>query len=123
MMTVIMVLIVVIAAIIMSKKERKPTSKESEVDGMYSTIYTPDEIFKAIGAEVKEKSENEDHTFSNYVIAYQGGYFTFTLSKNSRWMDIAYLGFERCKYEYLNKVLMVVNNLNYQFYYLLNLQQ
>ena len=114
-MTVIMVLIVVIAAIIMSKKERKPTSKESEVNGMYSTIHTPDEIFKAIGAEVKEKSENEDHTFSNYVIAYQGGYFTFTLSKGSRWMDIAYLGFERCKYEYLNKVLMVVNNLNYQF--------
>ena len=30
-------------------------------------------------------------------------------------MDIAFLGFERCKYEYLNKVLMVVNNLNYQF--------
>ena len=81
MMTVIMVLIVVIAAIIMSKKERKPTSKESEVNGMYSTIHTPDEIFKAIGAEVKEKSENEDHTFSNYVIAYQGGYYFYIIER------------------------------------------
>ena len=115
MMTIIMVLIVVIAAIIMSKKERKPTVKESEVDGMYSTIHTPDEIFKALGAEVKEKYEKDDHTLSNYIIGYQGGNFIFTFTENSRWLDIEYLAFERCKSEYLNTILMEVNHLNCHF--------
>ena len=57
MITIIMVLIVVIAAIIMIKKERKPSEKESEVDAMYSIMHTPDEIFKALGAEIKKKDE------------------------------------------------------------------
>lgn len=113
----IMVLIIIVLVVYILTKEAnlyfKRYIKACETGCPPEKIPMPEEIFKAIGAEVKEKSENEDHTFSNYVIAYQGGYFTFTLSKNSRWMDIAYLGFERCKYEYLNKVLMVVNNLNY----------
>lgn len=115
----IMVLIIIVLVVYILTKEvnlyLKRYIKACETGCPPEKIPMPEEIFKAIGAEVKEKSENEDHTFSNYVIAYQGGYFTFTLSKDSRWMDIAYLGFERCKYEYLNKVLMVVNNLNYQF--------
>ena len=115
----IMALIIIVLVVYILTKEAnlyfKRYIKACETGYPPEKIPMPEEIFKAIGAEIKEKSENEDHTFSNYVIAYQGGYFTFTLSKNSRWMDIAYLGFERCKYEYLNKVLMVVNNLNYQF--------
>ena len=47
---------------------------------MYSTnkVHTPDEIFEAIGAEIKGKNDNKDYTVSDYLIAYQGGYFSFT---------------------------------------------
>lgn len=93
----------------------KSYSKGCGVDYSTDKIHTPEEIFKIIGAEVKEKDENQDHTSSNYVIAYQGGYFTFTFKKNSMWVDIAYLAFERCKYEYINKIMLEVNSLNYNY--------
>ena len=91
--------------------------RKERVDAIYSTykVHTPDEIFEAIGAEIKEKSENKDYTVSNYLIAYQGGYFSFTFTEDSRWVDISYQAFERCKYEYVNKILMEVNSLNYNF--------
>ena len=91
--------------------------RKERVDALYSTnkVHTPDEIFEAIGAEIKEKSENKDYTVSNYLSAYQGGYFSFTFTEDSRWVDISYQAFERCKYEYVNKILMEVNSLNYNF--------
>ena len=91
--------------------------RKERVDAIYSTnkVHTPDGIFEAIGAEIKEKSENKDYTASNYLIAYQGGYFCFTFTEDSKWVDITYQAFERCKYEYVNKILMEVNSLNYRF--------
>ena len=91
--------------------------RKERVDAIYSTnrVHTPDGIFEAIGAEIKEKSENKDYTASNYLIAYQGGYFCFTFPEDSKWVDITYQAFERCKYEYVNKILMEVNSLNYRF--------
>ena len=91
--------------------------RKERVDAIYSTnkVHTPDGIFEAIGAEIKEKSENKDYTASNYLIAFQGGYFSFTFTEDSRWVDITYQAFERCKYEYVNKILMEVNSLNYNF--------
>ena len=89
--------------------------RKERIDAIYSTnkIHTPDEIFGAIGAEIKEKKENKDYTVSDYLIAYQGGYFSFTFTEDSRWVDITYQAFERCKYEYVNKIMLEVNSLNY----------
>ena len=91
--------------------------RKERVEAIYSTnkVHTPDEIFGAIGAEIKEKSENKDYTVSDYLIAYQGGYFSFTFTEDSRWVDITYQAFERCKYEYVNKIMLEVNSLNYKF--------
>ena len=89
--------------------------RKDRVDAIYSTnkTHTPEEIFEAIGAEIKEKGENKDASSTNYLIAYQGGYFTFTFTEGFRWADITYFAFESCKYEYVNKILMEVNSLNY----------
>ena len=43
------------------------TEEDLDIDKIVD--YVNKAVIKAIGAEVKEKSENEDHTFSNYVIA------------------------------------------------------
>lgn len=90
--------------------------RKERVDAIYSTnkVHTPDEIFRAIGAEIKEKSENKDYTVSDYLIAYQGGYFSFTFTEDSRWVDIIYQSFERCRYEYVNKIMLEVNSINYR---------
>ena len=92
--------------------------RKERIDAMYLTnkVHTPDEIFEAIGAEVKEKLENKDYTQSNYMIAYQGGYFGFTFTEDSRWVDITFHAFESLKYEYFNKIMMEVNSLNYKCY-------
>lgn len=89
--------------------------RKERIEAIYSTnkVHTPDEIFGAIGAEIKGKNDNKDYTVSDYLIAYQGGYFSFTFTEDSRWVDITYQAFERCKYEYVNKIMMEVNSLNY----------
>lgn len=91
--------------------------RKERIDAMYLTnkVHTPDEIFEAIGAEVKEKLENKDYTQSNYMIAYQGGYFGFIFTEDSRWVDITFHAFECIKYEYFNKIMMEVNSLNYKY--------
>ena len=89
--------------------------RKDRIDAIYSTnkVHTPNEIFKAIGAEIIEKTENKKYTSTNYLIAYQGGYFSFTFTDDTKWVDITYQAFEKSRYEYLNKILMEVNSLNY----------
>ena len=67
--------------------------RKERIDAMYLTnkVHTPDEIFEAIGAEVKEKLENKDYTQSNYMIAYQGGYFGFIFTEDSRWVTLLFM--------------------------------
>jgi len=91
--------------------------RKERVDAIYSTnkVHTPEEIFRAIGAEIKKKSENKDYTVSDYLIAYQGGYFCFTFTEDSKWVDITYQAFEQCKYEYINKIMLEVNSINYKY--------
>lgn len=88
--------------------------RKERIDAIYSAnkIHSPEEIFEAIGAEIKEKKENEDYTLSSYLIAYQGGYFYFAFTENFRAVDICYDAFDKCEFEHLNKALIVANGIN-----------
>lgn len=90
--------------------------RKERVDAIYSTnkVHTPDEIFEALGVEINEKTENEDYTVVNYWISYQGGRFGFTFTENSRWVDITYHAFQKCRYEYINKIMLEVNSFNFK---------
>ena len=90
--------------------------RKERIDVMYSTnkVHTPDEIFEAIGAKVKSKIKDEKSAYTNYMVAYQGGRFIFTFTEDSRWIDIVHFSFEKCKYEYINKLTLEINSLNSQ---------
>ena len=89
--------------------------RKERIDALYSTnkVHTPDKIFEALGVEVKDKKENENSTKAYYWVAFQGGHFCFTFTKDSKWVDIHFYNFYDCKYEHINKALMVANSINY----------
>ncbi|MBQ8866567.1 MAG: hypothetical protein IJ013_02435 [Bacteroidaceae bacterium] len=89
--------------------------RKERVDALYSTnkVHTPEKIFEALNVEVKEKTENEDNTKAYYWVAYQGGHFCFTFMEDSRWVDIHFANFYDCKYEHINKALMIANSINF----------
>lgn len=89
--------------------------RKERVDALYSTnkVHTPEKIFEALNVEVKNKEESEDNTRTYYWVAYQGGHFCFTFTEDSRWVDIHFGNFCDCKYEHINKALMIANSINY----------
>lgn len=73
--------------------------------------HVPGDLFNLLGVEIVEKRENGD-----YVVAYQGGYFLFSFVQDSEWVDIHFLNFDSCKYEYLHQAQMIVNNVNLRYW-------
>lgn len=117
-MEVILVLIVVAAGVFIygkhvgfdyfnNKREKEDSGKRCDMD----PHHTPQEVFETLGVEIVEKTEDGD-----YIIAYQGGYFLFSFVKDSEWVDIYYLNFDSCKYEYLHQAQMIVNDVNLKFW-------
>lgn len=105
---IMMIICVVIGATYRSLTKKKEGTKEEHP---VAVSYTPTEVFEVLGVEIVEKRENGD-----YVIAYQGGYFLFSFTKDSEWVDIYFSGFDTCKYEYLHQAEMVVNDVNLRFW-------
>lgn len=89
---------------------------EPEVKEIEKMEYTPEELFKALGVEVKEKNENENEnsTTTHYWVDYQGGHFCIIFYNDSKWADIHFNNFCDCKFEHLNKALMIANSINYK---------
>ena len=109
MWTLIMIIICVVigAAYHSLTKKKEGTKKEQTV----AVSYTPTEVFEALGVEIVEKKEDGD-----YVVAYQGGYFLFSFVNDSEWVDIYFLNFDSCKYEFFHQAKRIVNDVNMRFW-------
>lgn len=118
-MEVIFILIAVAAGVFIYGKKvgfdyydnKKEDDNSDSKRSSKTSLYAPKEVFETLGVEIVEKRENGD-----YVVAYQGGYFLFSFMKDSEWVDIHFLNFDSCKYEYLHQAQMVVNNVNLRYW-------
>lgn len=90
---------------------KKEDDKSDSPQKSMSYSHTPTEVFEALGVEIVEKKEDWD-----YVVAYQGGYFLFSFVKDSKWVDIYFLNFDSCKYDYFHQAQMIVNDVNMRFW-------
>lgn len=86
--------------------------KRSGSSECYSYLrHSPDDLFNLLGVEIMERRENGD-----YIIAYQGGYFLFSFVQDSEWVDIHFLNFDSCKYEYIHQAELIVNSVNLRYW-------
>ena len=72
----------------------------------------PGDIFRALGAVLKDDYENEDGSFHTYVVQYQGALFAFDFRRNSPWVNVQLFGFKQCASEHLNKAYAAANSIN-----------
>ena len=113
---IVIVAIVGIVAYLNTRKEtKKEVKKEEETSDAPVSMIEPDELFKALGVEVKEKQVMDDNITTGYWVAYQGGNFHYTFKKGSIWANIHYSSFYDCKIEHLNKALFVANSMNLKY--------
>ncbi len=113
---IVIVAIVGVVVYLNTRKEtKKEVKKEEETSDAPVSMIEPDELFKALGVEVKEKQVMDDNITIGYWVAYQGGNFHYTFKKDSIWANIHYSSFYDCKIEHLNKALFVANSMNLKY--------
>ena len=106
---IVIISIVCVVAYLNTRKEKMDKAKA--VDSPLPVI-DPEELFKAMGVEVKDRYESEDKSVTHYWVAYQGGHFRMTFQKESRWIDVAYFNFHECKDEHMVMAMTVANVIN-----------
>lgn len=115
----IAIVIVAIVGVVVYLNTRKETKeevkKEEESSDAPVSMIEPDELFKALGVEVKEKQVMDDNITTGYWVAYQGGNFHFTIKNSSTWVNLHYSNFYYCEIEHLNKALFMANSMNLKY--------
>ncbi len=111
----VIVAIVGVVAYLNTRKETKKEVNEAETPYTAVSMIEPDELFKALGVEVKDKHVMDDNITTCYWIAYQGGNFHYTFKKDSIWVNIHYSSFYNCKIEHLNKAIFAANSMNLKY--------
>ena len=112
---IVIVAIVGIVAYLNTRKETKEEVKKEETSDAPVSMIEPDELFKALGVEVKDKQVMDDNNTIGYWVAYQGGNFHFTIKNSSTWVNLHYSNFYYCEIEHLNKALFVANSMNLKY--------
>lgn len=114
-MEIAAVVVAIVCVVIYLNTRKDKQNEVKETNGAQDALLQmvePDELFKALGVEIKDKYESEDGKQIHYYIVYQGGYFRYTFLKGSRWMDVAFFNFHECRFEHLVKAMTVANHLN-----------
>lgn len=112
---IVIVAIVCVVVYLNTRKETKETVMKEEAPDTTVSMIDPEELFKALGVEVKEKQATDDNVTTHYCVAYQGGNFYFTIKNNSTWINLHYSNFYHCEIEHLNKALFVANSMNLKY--------
>lgn len=112
---IVIVAIVCVVVYLNTRKETKEAvMKEKTPDAAVSMIEA-EELFKALGVEVKDKQVTDDNVTTYYCVAYQGGNFYFTIKNNTTWINLHYSTFYYCEIEHLNKALFTANSMNLKY--------
>lgn len=116
-MEIAIVIVAIVCAVVYlnTKKGTKKKANEEETPYTAMNMIEPDELFKALGVEVKDKQVADDNVTTYYCVAYQGGYFYFTIKNSSNWVNLHYSNFYCCKMEYLNNALCAANSMNLKY--------
>lgn len=113
---VIAVIFTAIYANARKAKETKETTGKADEENLYDYIKTdPEELFKALGVEVKEKQVMDDNVTTGYWVVFQGGYFHFVLKKDDTWASLHYFSFYTCQIEHMNKAFLAANTMNLRY--------
>ncbi len=113
-MEIAIVIAAIVGIVAYLNTRKKPEEEVKNPDAAIDRI-EPEELFKALGVEVKNKQVTDDNITTRYWVGYQGGNFHFTIRNNSTWVNLHYPDFCNCEMEHLNKATFTANSMNLRY--------